>query len=93
MTAAVILRYVVTGTYGGSRSYEADLCQYHANVRKTFSREVKKLAEEPAADAKCDDCRPVKGPTILDRIIETEDAAAKTDEPAVRVLPGQRRLF
>lgn len=40
------------------------------------------------------DCRPVKGPTILDRIIETEDAAAKTDEPApVRVLPGQRRLF
>jgi len=90
----VIRRYMCSGVFGGSTTYEAVLCQYHAGVKRAMSREVKELPKGPPDDAKCEDCRPAQGPTILDRVIEAEDAAAKSDEPApVRVLPGQRRLF
>jgi len=90
----MIRRYIVTGVYGGSRSHETDLCDYHANVMKVFAREVKRTDAQVAADAKCDDCRPANGPYVLDRVIAEADAKEKADEPApVKVLPGQGKLF
>jgi hypothetical protein len=89
----VIRRYRVTGIYGGSSSRE-DLCEYHANVKKFFAREVKATGTELPADAKCDDCRPAQGPYVLDRVIAEADAKERTAEPAPpKVLRGQGRLF
>jgi hypothetical protein len=94
MTAShPIRRYTVTGTLGGSTTYEADLCQYHANIKKTFSREVKELAEAPSDDAKCEDCRPARGPYVIDRVIDSDDDDTEPAPVPVPVLPGQGKLF
>jgi len=88
----MIRRYIVTGVYGGSRSYETNLCDYHAHIK--FAREVKATDAQLPPDAKCDDCRPAKGPYVLDRVIAEADAKKKADQPVpAKVLPGQGRLF
>jgi hypothetical protein len=70
------------------------LCLRHLEIRKAVGWVVllERASMSPRPD--CDDCEAAKQPTVMDRVIEAEEAAAKSDEPApVRVLPGQRRLF
>jgi hypothetical protein len=88
-----IRRYLITGAYGGSRTFAKDLCDYHANIQNKFAQAMKFSKTAAAADAKCEDCRPVEGPLVLDRIIAEDDAKKQADQPRpVRVLPGQRKL-
>ena len=70
------------------------LCQKHLEIRKTLGwvvlSERKAMSERPP----CQDCEVAGQPTIMDRAIEAEDAAAKADEPTpVKVLKGQEKLF
>lgn len=70
------------------------LCLRHLEIRKAVGWVVLLERAPMTSDPLCDDCEAVKQPTVMDRVIEAEDAAAKSDEPApVRVLKGQRRLF
>lgn len=90
----MIRRYKCSGVFGGSTTYEAVLCQYHAGLKRARSREVKELPQAPPENAKCEDCRPAKGPYVIDRVIAEADKAARAVEPAPpKVLKGQRRLF
>lgn len=86
--------YNVVGAYGGARSYVSNLCDYHANIKRAFSRSVEETGTPVQPDAKCDDCRPAKGPYVLDRVIAEADAKARAAETVPpKVLKGQRRLF
>jgi hypothetical protein len=88
----LIRRYSVAEIYGSVLTRTMDLCEYHANVKKRFARQVRESGES-APDARCNDCRPTTGPTILDRVIaEAEREERAADPVPVKVLPGQRKL-
>lgn len=88
-----IRSYSVVSGHGGAVAYEANLCGYHANIKRVFSKSVEEIGEA-SPEAKCEDCRPPEGPTVLDRIVEESEAKERAAEPAPpKVLPGQRRLF
>ncbi len=79
-------------THGTTARYH--LCVRHIENRKAVGYEVVSEREPYREDNGCDDCAEASEPTVMDRVIQEADAAARDDEPKpVPVLPGQRRLF
>ncbi len=70
------------------------LCERHREARKALGWVETGVREPVYRGSPCDDCELVGTRTVMDRIIEADDAArAKVEPEPVPVLPGQRRLF
>ncbi len=71
------------------------LCERHREARKALGW-IETGVREPRYPRAfgCDDCEAARTGTVMDRIIEADDAAKAKDEPEpVPTLPGQRKLF